>query len=118
MILPGFSRLNQEDQAGLTAKLCGYFCANVGFGPYVTEALRLRGMYNFTMTTLNTEILAGVFEQTLRVLERAGLDVLIKHLVMWCVGCVLYRLSAGRDNFLEDLNPKHTRLRLIWAPPI
>ena len=114
LMLPGMSRFDGKDQADFCGKLARYFCANVGFGPYATEALRLREMYAFTPgLALNTEILAGVFEQTLHVLQRAGLDVLIKHLLMWCVGCVLYLLNdtpsqAGydrhQDNFLRDLD--------------
>ena len=105
LMLPGMSRIRADSQADVCCQLARYFCANVGFGPYAAEALDLRQLYTFTPgLRLTREVLAGLFEQTLHVLQRAGLDALVKNILMWCVGCVLYRLSAGRDNFLEHLN--------------
>ena len=107
LMLPGMTRLSAECQADFCCQLARYFCANVGFGPYATEALRLRDMYTFTPhLALNGEILAGVFEETVHVLQRAGMDALVKHILMWCVGCVLYLVSTDSDNFLRDLDAR------------
>ena len=51
------------------------------------------------------EIIAGLFEQTMYVPHRKGRELLLKHILIWCVRCVLlmirhhnhYRPSASFD---------------------
>ena len=105
LMLPGMARLDSELQADVCGMLVHYFCANVAFGPYAAEVLGLRQVYAFTPgLALNREILAGLFEQTLHVLQREGMDALVRHMLMWCVGCVLYLLNSA--SFLEDLDSR------------
>ena len=95
LMLPGMSKLDAEAQAGVCRELCTYFCGNVGFGPYAAEALGLRELFSFTPgLILNREILAGLFEEVVGVLQRSGCKLLVRQILMWCVGCVLHLINC------------------------
>ena len=106
--LPGMERLAGDLHDAFVEDLAGYFVANVGFGPYAAEVLGLRRLYKFTPgLEMNREVEAGLFEQTIHLLQRAGMDALTHHILLWCVGCVLFMVKQGRkSNFLAQLHPE------------
>ena len=108
LMLPGMAHVGGEHHDAIAEDLVRYFAQNVGFGPYAAEVLGLRHLYSFTPgLILNREILAGLFEETLHVLQREGMNALVKHILMWCVGCVLFMLNRSQQSgFLEQLDPE------------
>ena len=121
-MLPEASRVPSEDLQEAAQCVAEYFVANVGFGPYAAEALGLRELYSFTPgLQLDREVLAGLFEQTLYVLQREGMDALLDHILMWCVGCLLHMINnrAGGSpgtTVLEQVNGDAYRLAVSGRP--
>ena len=88
-----------------------YLVGNVNFGPYASAALQLHRCFRFQPGLKWTnELCAGLFEATIGLLHREGRDLLLKHILTWCIGCMLMMLrhektvAGGGLEFLRHYN--------------
>jgi hypothetical protein len=100
-----------------------YLVGNVTFGTYASTALQLDRCFRYQPGLHWTnEMCAGLFEMMIGLLHREGRHLLLKHILMWCVGCMLMMLSherlitGGGMEFLQRYhNEAYTMSTLLGA---
>ena len=103
--IPEMGKLDESAQADVCDMLGYYFSADRCFAPYAAEVLGLREKYAFAPeVVIDKKTLAVLFNRTLHMLMEKNHDVLVKSILMWSVGSVMYLVNSG--SFFLDLNEK------------